>query len=638
MPERNTPEYYAMGLIDEMLIEGDDSILHQELVQKRGYTGKVSGGINLLGTPWNYYGPMLFITNLIHDPGTTPDMIVQTIDSSLEPLRTKPVDQKTLDRALVKLRSDLYDTIGGQGGFGLVDLLASFALFDDNPARVNSLVAEYEKVTPALIQKTAQEYLRPENRTVLLIEPGQQPHRQPAPNLRATRRKINGAHDDLDTQNEIVDLEALLFVGGIAAGVTRRKRKPPAAQKQTPPPGGPPKAFNVPAHETYTLPNGMRVTLVPYGNIPKVDHQPLCAGGKSERAARTSWAVADITGELLKEGTKTLNAKALAETIAGMGSSLDLRVGEDETAVDVDVLSEYGAAAIKLMADFAMHPLLPESEFPRLKANLLRQVVVAKSRPGQIALARFRKLMYGDHPYGEVLPTEESLNKMTIEDTRKFYADNYGAERAHLYVAGKFDVGEVKKAIAETFSSWTKGTAPVVNAPKPKMQRLLDVTDRPNAPQSTIYVGLPVADATNPDNIPLIVTNSLLGGSFGSRITSNIREQKGYTYSPSSQVSRRYHDAYWAEIADVTTAATGPSLKEIFGEIDRLQKEAPGACGAERHSELFVGSFCDPEFDTTGAHRTIALCGFAGAGRGLPEDFCAESECGYARRCAEDDG
>jgi predicted Zn-dependent peptidase len=173
MPERNTPEYYAMGLIDEMLIEGDDSILHQELVQKRGYTGNVSGGINLLGTPWNYYGPMLFITNLLHDPATTPDTIVQAIDGSLETLRTKPVDQKTLDRALVKLRSDLYDTIGSQGGFGLVDLLASFALFDDNPARVNALVGEYEKVTPALIQKTAQEYLRPENRTVLLVEPAQ---------------------------------------------------------------------------------------------------------------------------------------------------------------------------------------------------------------------------------------------------------------------------------------------------------------------------------------------------------------------------------------------------------------------------------------------------------------------------------
>jgi len=180
MPERNTPEYYAMELIDQMLIEGDDSVLHQELVQKRGITGNVSGGINLLGNPWDYKGPMLFITNFIYDPATSPETIVQAIDGAIEPLRTKAVDQKTLDRAMGKLRSDLYDTVGQFNGFGLVDLLASFALFDDDPGRVNSLVPEYQKVTPALIQKTAQEYLRPENRTVLLIQPQQQASAAPA--------------------------------------------------------------------------------------------------------------------------------------------------------------------------------------------------------------------------------------------------------------------------------------------------------------------------------------------------------------------------------------------------------------------------------------------------------------------------
>jgi len=173
IPERNTPEYYAMTLLDEMLIEGDDSLLHQELVQKRGITGTVSGGINILGTPWNYKGPMLFITNFVYDPATAPETIVQAIDGVVEPLRTKPVEQKRLDRAIVKLRSDLYDTVGQFNGFGLVDMLASFALFDDNPSRVNTLVSEYEKVTPELIQKTAQEYLRPGNRTVLVIQPKQ---------------------------------------------------------------------------------------------------------------------------------------------------------------------------------------------------------------------------------------------------------------------------------------------------------------------------------------------------------------------------------------------------------------------------------------------------------------------------------
>jgi zinc protease len=170
MPERNTPEYFAMGLIDQILIEGDDSLEYQELVQKRGLTAAVNGGINYLGNMFNYKGPMLFMADLNHDPSTTPDTIVKAWEAALEPLRTKPLDKELLDRARVKLRSGLYDSMGSIGGFGLADLLASFALFDDNPARINTLVSEFDKVTPALILKTAQQYLRPENRTVLVLE------------------------------------------------------------------------------------------------------------------------------------------------------------------------------------------------------------------------------------------------------------------------------------------------------------------------------------------------------------------------------------------------------------------------------------------------------------------------------------
>jgi zinc protease len=171
MPDRNTPEYYAMGLLEQMLIEGDDSLLHQELVQKRGLTDSVNGGINLLGNMYNYNGPMLLIAHLTYDPTTKTETVVEAIDAVVEPLRAKPVDQKTLDRARVKLRSSLYDTMGRFGGFGLMDLLASFALFDDDPARVNALVAQFESVTPEQVRKTAQEYLRPTNRTVVALQP-----------------------------------------------------------------------------------------------------------------------------------------------------------------------------------------------------------------------------------------------------------------------------------------------------------------------------------------------------------------------------------------------------------------------------------------------------------------------------------
>src|SRR5437868_7710722 len=171
MPARNTPEYYAMGLIDQILLEGDDGWLHEELVQKRGMTGNVEGGINMLGNMYNYNGPMLWIMDLYHDNNVKQDDILAAIDSTVERIRTKPVDQKTLDRALVKTRSDFYDQVSQFNGFGRADLLCSFALFDDNPQRINDIETQFRKINPALIQKTAQEYLRPTNRTVLTIEP-----------------------------------------------------------------------------------------------------------------------------------------------------------------------------------------------------------------------------------------------------------------------------------------------------------------------------------------------------------------------------------------------------------------------------------------------------------------------------------
>ena len=171
MPERNTPEYYAMGLLDEILVEGNDSLLYQELVQKRGLAAGVNGGINYLGNMYDYKGPMLWMADLRFDPSTKPETIMSAVDGVINPLREKPIDQKMLDRARIKLRSDLYDSISQFNGFGLADLLASFALFDDNPARVNALESEFTKVTPELILKTAKEYLRPTNRTVLILEP-----------------------------------------------------------------------------------------------------------------------------------------------------------------------------------------------------------------------------------------------------------------------------------------------------------------------------------------------------------------------------------------------------------------------------------------------------------------------------------
>lgn len=173
MPPRNTPEYYAMGLLDQMLIKGDDSLLYEELVKKRGYTGAISGGINVdLGDMFDYYGPMLWTTYLIHDPGVKADQILTSVDGVIDTLQSQPVSQTLLDRNVIKMRSYLYDSMTQFGGFGRANLLASFALFDDDPAKINTLEANFRSVTPEVLQRTAKEYLRKTNRTVLIWEAG----------------------------------------------------------------------------------------------------------------------------------------------------------------------------------------------------------------------------------------------------------------------------------------------------------------------------------------------------------------------------------------------------------------------------------------------------------------------------------
>ncbi len=172
MPDRNTPEYYAMGLLDQILIQGEDSLLYRELAKNKGYTGGIEGGINPRpGNMFNYNGPMLWIMNMIHDNNVKSDQILSSIDGVITKLQNKPIDPATLNRAKAKLLSGLYDYLTFAGGYGRADLLACFALFDDKPQKINQLEAEFEKVTPALIQKTARQYLRVGNRTILTTEP-----------------------------------------------------------------------------------------------------------------------------------------------------------------------------------------------------------------------------------------------------------------------------------------------------------------------------------------------------------------------------------------------------------------------------------------------------------------------------------
>ncbi len=340
------------------------------------------------------------------------------------------------------------------------------------------------------------------------------------------------------------------------------------------PAAGPPKPFQVPASETYRLPNGLQVTLIPYGQVPKATIGLLVYAGALNEGEDTG--IASLTSQMMREGAAGHKGAQIAAEAASMGGNLGVGADDHQTSIFLSVLSEHAADAVRLVGDVGLHPDFPASEFARIKQNYVRGIAVAKSRPqveAEVALAR---AVYGPtHPYGRGFPTDAQLARYTLDDAKRFYAQNFGARRARLYVAGRFDEAAVKAAIAEVFGSWQPGPERLSLPPNPQPGPKVILIDRPGAPQSTIRIAYPAPVAGDPQDIGFRVTNALLGGSFTSRITHNIREVKGYTYSPGSGIGFNPTDAQWEFSADVTTSVTGPAFKEIFGEIRRLQNEAP---------------------------------------------------------------
>jgi predicted Zn-dependent peptidase len=394
---------------------------------------------------------------------------------------------------------------------------------------------------------------------------------------------------------------------------------PAAPFPSTPPKPGAPPDFRVPAPKRFTLPNGLQVALVQWGNMPKVRVTLDLRTGNAFETPDETW-LADLTGNLLREGTTTRTGTVISQQAARMGGSFGVSVGEDRTTMGGDVLTEFAPQMVDLVADVARNPAFPESEIPRIKGDLARQLSVARSQPQQLALEKFRAVLYTDHPYGRLFPTEAMIKGYTAAQVRGFYQKTYGAGRAHLYIVGRFDPETTEAAVRKAFDSWAKGEPVNVRVPKPASTRSIYLIDRPNAPQSTVLIGVPSIDPSNDDFIAMTVMDSLLGGAFASRITKNIREDKGYTYSPYSELSTRYRDTYWAENADVTTAVTGPSIKEIFAEIDRIQAQPPSADELKGIQNYLAGTYILQNSSRAGIIGQLAYIDL----HGLPANYADE--------------
>src|SRR4029079_2885924 len=237
------------------------------------------------------------------------------------------------------------------------------------------------------------------------------------------------------------------------------------AQKETPPPGGQPKPFVFPKQDTYTLPNGMKVTMVQYGTIPKVAVQAIVHAGHINEKAEQNW-ISDMTSTLLKEGTTTRSAEQIAREMAEMGGSIFTAAATDSTTRGGEVLSEFDTRFITLLSDVLLNPKFAADDMEKIRANKIREVSIAHAQANNQAYEKFRQVIFGNHPYGSMHAEEETLKGYKLDDVKAFYNNEYGAARTHLYIVGEFDQAKVKAAIEQAFGKWRKGPDAIRLVPK----------------------------------------------------------------------------------------------------------------------------------------------------------------------------
>src|SRR5690606_6666661 len=197
--------------------------------------------------------------------------------------------------------------------------------------------------------------------------------------------------------------------------------------REPPPRGGPPKDFALPERDVRQLDNGLKITAVQFGAVPKATISVIVSAGNLNEGDRT-W-LADITGDFLLEGTTSRTAEDIALQAAAMGGQVNVTVTEDLTTITGDVLTEFAPEMARLLADIVRNPAFPEGELERLRRDRLRMLSVAETQPDQMAMAAFREALYGEHPYGQLFPEDGELRSYEVASARDFYAGNFGAQR-----------------------------------------------------------------------------------------------------------------------------------------------------------------------------------------------------------------
>ncbi len=355
---------------------------------------------------------------------------------------------------------------------------------------------------------------------------------------------------------------------------------------------GPERPLTWPARLVHRLPNGLQVVLVEAGQLPLVRFELVVRCGEA-CPSPVRPGLAELTASLLRAGTARRSRQQIDEDLRRLGASLSAAADADFSSIAARGLSETVEPLLDLLAELVRWPVFPPEEFERERRQALEALRVERVTPSFLATERLRAVLFGTHPYAVVAPREQDLESYRPEDLRAFHQTAYTPVNALLLGVGKFRAERVVEQVERILGDW-RGPAPAEpGEPEAALRRArsIHLVHLPGTVQTHIAAGNTVVTRRHPDWIPLSVANTLFGGAFHSRLVMNIREQKGYTYSPRSQLHPLRRAGYFRVDAAVRNEVVAATLAEIFYELDRLRAQAPERSEVEEAENYLAGVF-----------------------------------------------
>jgi zinc protease len=348
------------------------------------------------------------------------------------------------------------------------------------------------------------------------------------------------------------------------------------------------RAVTWPKQTKAKLSNGLEVILAEAHSIPRFHGELFFRSGNAAVADRAP-ALAEMAATVVRTGTTKRTSRQIEEGLRRIGADLSSGAGADTSAISFAGLSEFAEPLLGLVTELAREASFPEGEFERERRQKLEEVKLERTQPGFLASERLRKVLFGAHPYAQVSPSEAQVAAYKREDLQSVYREFYTPENGILLLVGDFEAQEMLKTAEKVFGAWAgkKPDSKPAPAPANPRGRRVYLVHVPGAVQTQIVAGCHAITRKHPDWVKLGLTNSLYGGAFNSRLVMNIREDKGYTYSPRSGVSALRQHGYFSVSAAVRNDVVAASLTEIFYEMDKLRSvPVPEAELADAHNYL----------------------------------------------------